>query len=342
MSFNPLPTKASVSGRGRRVVYLDQNVVSELARLRLGRARDGERTTALRALLDALREATFEKQNARCVESFFRHWESSGLVGPGTALPQAEELFHNIWELLVTHSWGLKFHGPHQVGRFQTLVTVAAKTGLREYACEYLWRGAFNSDPHERNEKNGIRLDGDLFVLGVPWRPDSALKEGWAAKVETSRAACHYASFEKALRELRAELQGVALEDNGRRSWARTWGSHGRPMDPEAVRDFVRSDAYGELPSNDVLTRIGARVLSDRGRPLQDGDGADMRILSLAIPYCDLVITDNYMASVANGLCLGAKYSARIIPATTTGLREATTWLSACAPTTFVTSSPAS
>ena len=105
-------------------------------------------------------------------------------------------------------------------------------------------------------------------------------------------------------------------------------------MDPKAVVNFVSSDAYGELPSNDVLTRIGARVLSDRGRPLQDGDGADMRILALAIPYCDLVVTDTYMASVANGLRLGEKYSTRIIPATTEGLREATSWLSGLEETT--------
>lgn len=325
--FNSLPTKASVSGHGRCVIYLDQNVVSELARLRLGRLDLNDRTVALQELLDVLRSAVFENQRARCVESFFHLWESSGLVEEGTPMPRAEELFHDIWEFLVTHSWGLQFHTLHEVTEFQTLVTVAAETGLFQYASNSLWRGAFDCDPQQKNERKGIRLGGDLFMLGVPWRPSSLLKPGWAKIVEASRAGGHYGSFDAALRELRAELRERDLEDNRRFNWANRWGDHRRPMAATAVIDFIRSDAYGELPSNDVLTRIGARVLSDRKRPLRDSDGADMRILALAIPYCDLVVTDRYMANLANGLHLGEKYSTRIVPSTTAGLVGAADWL---------------
>lgn len=69
-------------------------------------------------------------------------------------------------------------------------------------------------------------------------------------------------------------------------------------MDAADVAAFIASDAYAELPTNDVLTWIGARVLSERTRRLLDSDFADLRILSLAIPYCDLVITDKYMSSL--------------------------------------------
>lgn len=327
MKFNTLPTKASPAGRGRRVVYLDQNVVSDLARLRLGRMPNEKRTVALRVLLDALREATFEKQTTRCVESFFHLWESSGLVDENKSMPRADALFQDIWELLVTHSWGLQLLTTHEVTEFQTLVTVAAETGLHNYARKYLWRGAFSDDPNERNEKKGIRFEGSLFILGVPWRPSSLLKKGWAAIVEDSRAKGHDASFDAALHELRVELRDLALEDNRRYSWAHKWGDYERAMAPEDVMHFISSDAHGELPINDVLTRVGARILGDKDRALKESDGADMRILSLAVPYCDLVVTDRYMASVANGLGLGEKYTTRIVPSTTQGLHEATAWL---------------
>lgn len=330
MPFDLLPTKASVSGRGRLVVYLDQNVVSELARLRLGRLRDGDRVTALRGLLDALREAIFQKQRARCVESFFHHWESSALVAPER--PRADALFKDIWELLVTHSWGLKLRALHEVQRFQTLVATAAESGMHEYAREYLWRGAFSSNPHESNEKNGIRLGDDNFVIGVPWRPASAIRAGWAAKTEEARSAGHYTSYIQAVANLRAELREVALEENARINWCTYWG-HGRELRPDTVTRFLQSDAYAELPSNAVLTSIGARVLSDSRRPLSDSDGADMRILALAVPYCDLVVTDNYMANIANGLHLGEKYATHIVPSSTNGLIEAARWLSSTHPT---------
>ena len=328
MPFEVLPKKASIGGRGRSIVYLDQNVVSEIARLRLGRLKENERTAALRDLSNALRKACLEDQKARCVESFFHQWESSGLVEEPPQ-PRAEELFHEIWEFLTVHAWGLRFHTLHQVTEFQTLVSVAANTGLARYPNRYLWRAAFESDPHESNERNGIRVGTDLFLIGVPWRPASVLKPGWAAIVEGSRAAGHYASFDAALRELRTEARDIALADNARCAWARKWGDYRKPMREADVVDFISSDAYAELPCNEVLTRIGARILGDHGRQLRDSDGADMRILALAIPYCDLVITDRYVASVANGLRLGEKHSTAIVPSTTVGLREASAWLSA-------------
>lgn len=321
-----LPTKATRSGRGRRIVYLDQNIVTELAKLRLGRLRDGERTDALRELAGALRHACLERQDSRCVESFFHLWESSGLVEGAPGALAVEELFREIWQMLVVHAWGLQFHALFEITQFQTVVEVARRSGRTPYPRRLLWRAAFGKEPHASNEKHGVRVGGDLFLLGVPWQPSTMNTPGWASRVEPSRAAGHYATFDAALDELRAELRERDLEDDRRYSWANKWGDY-EPLAPAAVTAFIESSEYGELPVNDVLTRVGARVLSDRGRALKDSDAADMRIMATAVPYCDLVVTDKYMASVVNALQLGEKYGATIIPSSNQGLREAAMWL---------------
>ena len=98
-------------------------------------------------------------------------------------------------------------------------------------------------------------------------------------------------------------------------------------MNPKAVASFIDSDSYCGLPVNDVLTRVGARVLSDHARRLKDSDAADVRIMALAIPYFDLVVTDSHMASVVTGLHLDQTYGARVFAAGNDGLRSAAQWL---------------
>ena len=61
VSFEILPAKASTTKRGRRLVYLDQNVLSDLARHRLGRVKASPRTEALEEFEDALKVSVLER-----------------------------------------------------------------------------------------------------------------------------------------------------------------------------------------------------------------------------------------------------------------------------------------
>lgn len=89
----------------------------------------------------------------------------------------------------------------------------------------------------------------------------------------------------------------------------------------------MRSPKYCELPINDVGISILARVLSDWARPLRDSDKTDAQILSLAIPYCDLVVADAHMASVVTGLKLDRRYGTKVLSAQTVDVRAAAEWL---------------
>jgi hypothetical protein len=98
-------------------------------------------------------------------------------------------------------------------------------------------------------------------------------------------------------------------------------------VDQKRIDAFIRSEAFLELPYPSIIRRLYARVLSDKSRRLKDSDYTDMVILALAIPYCDLVIADSFMANVAKELKLGTEFSVTILPGGNDGLREAAGWL---------------
>jgi hypothetical protein len=75
-----------------------------------------------------------------------------------------------------------------------------------------------------------------------------------------------------------------------------------------------------------------ALVASERNRGIRENDWVDMKALGFAIPYCDLVLTDKFMAEKARQGKLPKKYRTLVLPATKAGLIEATAWLDSLAP----------
>lgn len=327
MPFEILPTKASGPWRRRRLVYLDQNVLSALARYRISPQRKSLQTNAYAELDCALRVSVLERGDARCVESMFHYEESRGLL-MGRDPDASERLFDALCSCLKIYSWGLRFNGQSEIACSQALAMVVATSALEPYPSEFLLRLAFTSDPNISNNEEGIEVAGDLFLPVVSWQPNVIKKDaGWAMRLEALRAQGHFSTYELAYLEL---CQGTRETDGAvcaAADWASLWGASGQGPSSEKVEAFVRSSSYCELPINVVGISILARVLSDRPRPLRDSDKTDAQILSLAIPYCDLVVTDAHMTSVVKGLELDRRYITKVLPATNKGIGAAAEWL---------------
>jgi hypothetical protein len=86
---------------------------------------------------------------------------------------------------------------------------------------------------------------------------------------------------------------------------------------------FIASERLFGLPYWFAETRLYAHVASETQRPYQDSDRTDIKILGAAIPYCDLVVTDRYMANAARQRGLDTAFGTAIVSATPDGLREA-------------------
>lgn len=329
-----LPPKKSQDPRvPRRLVYLDQNVVTNIAKVRLGRELPEALRDASNDLYAAIKTSVLEKQSAICVESIFHRTESSGLVtwAREDRKSDAFKLFHEISQFITYYSYTLHLSTCGELQEVQTVVAVATKLGLvGPDRRPYNWRAALSRDPHSSHERDGrvVEFGGYKFVIGAEWKPQTVVDGPWAAHVTQLRSEGAYADFNATMERLKGYQRGDAVRANEFNSWADRWGHPAfNEMPRAAVDEFIQSDAFFDIPVLYASRELYAHVLSERTRAYRDSDPNDIDILAASIPYCDLVVTDKYMAEAANQLGLGTAFNTTIVAATPDGLRHAAEFL---------------
>jgi hypothetical protein len=102
---------------------------------------------------------------------------------------------------------------------------------------------------------------------------------------------------------LRDKLREVGLDTN----------------DNKILMDFAFSKELFDIPYVDIYSSIWAAISEyyRQGRAPQRGDFHDAAIVSLVLPYCDIVATDKFMKEIlTNKLKFDEKYNTRIFSAT--------------------------
>lgn len=327
--LNTLPPKAASSDRvRRRLVYLDQNILTHLAKIDLGRDLPDDLKAATQELREAIRISVCERQDAICVESIFHREESSGLVIAPAPRDGAKELFHQISQFLTYNSFGLSFSGRTDLLRTQTLTAIAQDLGIETRAPENLWRVAFSHDPQKSNEDAGVTVGGSLFVIGAEWVPRTYQQVPWADNVERMRRDGKFPNFKAALEVGKQERRTSISRQNEMMSWGEYWSALPRDWIPRKEVDrFIASDSLFQVPILYTQIHLYADVLSERTRVFRDSDPNDLDILSVAIPYCDLVVTDKYMAGIVKKRGLDKALGCTVLPASPKGISEAAAYL---------------
>ncbi len=182
----------------------------------------------------------------------------------------------------------------------QAILAVALQLGLEGTEHRpYNWRAALSRDPHTPHEIDGrvVEFGGHKFVLGGEWRPKTVTRSPWAEHVTRLRSDGAYADHDATADRLKKYQRDDAVRANQWNSWACRRGHPAfNDMPRSAVDDFIQSDAFFNIPVLYASRELYARVLSERTRAFKDSDPNDIDILASSIPYCDLVITDRYMA----------------------------------------------
>jgi hypothetical protein len=328
-NLDVLPVKASQDAKvKRKLVYLDQMIVTNVAKAKLGRELPAELRKPTSRLRDALKVAVREKQNARLVESHFHRDESSGIVNGRPRDPDARALFDEIASFVQYYSFGLQISYGIELIEVQAVSVVAQQLGFELPPREYRWRAVLSCDPQGANEEARVFKIGDaLVVIGLEWQP-RILEEDrtWAADVTRMRENGEFPSYESALARAEREWRATAIHDNQWNSWAIRYGSSHR-MPRAALDELIASERLFSVPYLFMNTRLYAHVLSESTRRYKNNDLSDMRILSSIIPYCDLVITDRYMADAATRRGLDAAFHTKVLAATPDGINEAAEYL---------------
>jgi hypothetical protein len=302
-------------------------IVTNVAKAKLGRELPPVLREPTNRLRDALKVAVREKQNARLVESHFHRDESSGIVNGRPRDPEAKALFDEIASFVQYYSFGLQISCGTELVEIQAVRVVAHQLGLRPTPRKYLWRVVLSLDPQEANEEARVFKIGDaLLVIGLQWQPRILEEERpWAANVTRMRENGEFPSYESALARAEREWRETAIRNNQWNSWASRYGSPSMPRAP--MDELIASERLFSVPYLFMNTRLYAHVLSESTRRYKNNDLIDMRILSSVIPYCDLVITDSYMARAATSRGLDAAFHTKVLPATPEGIDEAAEYL---------------
>jgi hypothetical protein len=328
-NLDVLPVKASQDAKvKRKLVYLDQMIVTNVAKAKLGRELPAELREPTNRLREALKVTVREKQNARLVESHFHRDETSGIVNGRPRDPEARALFDEIASFVQYYSFGLQITYGIELIEIQAVRVVARQLVLEPSPRQYLWRIVLSRDPQERNEAaRTFKIGGALVHIGLEWQPRILEEERpWATDVATMRENGEFPSYEAALARAEREWRATAIRNNQWNSWAMRYGSS--PPMPRAVMDeLIASERLFSVPYLFMSTRLYAHVLSESTRKYKNNDLIDIRILSSVIPYCDLVITDRYMADAATRRGLDAAFHTKVLPATPDGINEAAEYL---------------
>ena len=312
-----------------RIVYLDVNYLSNLAKARSNYSPEDHDSQFWSLLFDDIREAVLADRVA-CPELDLQRDEASfdSRIEPV------------VWEILGELSLWLEFRPSERIMQ-QQIEDAAFRFMGKELPERESWVVAFRSDPQEAVARRMQAL-GPVKVH-LSWSPrivehDRRVREKGRDTREGLLKLPAHASFRK---ELLAQKVGLVDHILGRANMQmilEQWQSD-QPRDraigldnfsklkerwtrlrqmglvdvSEAVR-FLNSDELLNAPYVDIFSSISAVIFKNyKDRTPKGSDSYDLKTLATVLPYCDIVTTDGFMKQVlVEELHFDRKYTCRV------------------------------
>ncbi len=325
------------------IVYLDQNYLSNMAKARIGSIKDKDEAIFWHSLFNDLKKAVLADKIA-CPESEFHSTEAQ----------YDKRLEDAIIGTIKELSWGLQFHSWKSI--LESQIENSARTFLGQQLDESeWWATAFQSDPHAPVESRMEDIGGEKWRIDVDFSlPDNAITRDRRLKsefvVESQEVLDKHINNRpddlpealiqskksfiagymgnvaeqyiiRALRE--GELLDKVVAIGNYAGLVDLWNRLNKiginTDDHDAVMAFAESKELLDSLFVDIFASIDA-VLSTyypANRKIQAGDYYDLPIMAIALPYSDVIATDNFIKGIlVNILHFDDKYKARIFSAT--------------------------
>lgn len=324
------------------IIYLDQNYLSNMAKARIGGIKNADQAKFWQSLFGNLKKAVLADKIA-CPESDFHTTEAM-------FNKTLEEPVINVIDEL---SMGLKLRSWQDI--LEEQIIEAAKVFLGKYNKEKeWWTIAFESDPKASVESRMTDIHGAktrisvrLFLPKEVAEHDRQLKFQFADKEKEllKEYADKPLSWQELLFESKkstldgiigniaiqsiieklcsgselARLSAVNTYTRLVNLWNQLRGTGLNTDDNKILMDFAYSKELFNIHYVNIYGSIWAAIAEyyREGREPQRGDFYDVPILSLVLPYCDIVTTDKFMKEILiNKLHFDKEYSTRIFSAT--------------------------
>jgi len=310
-----------------KIVYLDQNYLSNMAKARGGFIKDKEQAEFWQSLFDELKQAVLADKIA-CPEIEFQRYEAA----------YDSRLEEPIRQVIDELSWGLKFHTSTKIKESQ--ICDAAKKFLgKEVEEREPWAIAFQSNPQAHVESRMTDILGAKGRISVHLSfSDEIVEHDRQLKSRYVEEEDKYRKLDDALRRtydidvfLYEKMSFVSscflprqaiISIDKHRQLTRLWEGLARVgielSDTTLAADFLESDELLNSPYIDIFCSIHAALIKHYpNRKNKQGDFYDVPILATVLPYCDIVTTDSFMKEIiVKKLHFDEEYKARIFSAT--------------------------
>lgn len=316
------------SASDRAIVYLDQCVLSDIAKQQRGGSA-GPRKEAIAHFVRVLDRAVLTAETAICLETYLHRVETSALLvepAPKRRRRSAQDLRQRIATFLDVRTRRLRTLPGDTMLQFQANQRVAMETDALVLPSSLLWKTGLSRDPNVPNAKTGLQIGGAQFVITTPWR-ETERPTPLHEDLERRRSLGEFGTFEQELEKSRQAWRAKALRLHSLVTWGAGLLQQGRTPSAEAFDRFITSDAFFELPCVLASTRIAADILSDKHRKFGRGDLADLQAAAWTVPYAHLMVVDGNMAERIRRLKLDTHFDTAVFPASSRGLKDAASWL---------------
>lgn len=283
----------------KKILYLDQNILSFIAKVELGQIKE-ERVERLFQMLETL----VRGGKVNCPESVFHRIESefgSDLLKI-KLLKVIERLSQRIsfrdWKELLDIQMGRAIEGffggrPSSLSRKEAFSNKTIEKGIPLLSAlgglEHLkklykerWEG-LRREVLEGYQKGLPELTNKLFRHQKE-RERHALVKGYLLQEDREPRLCTYIMEAYHLEwSCKIGLEGYKAYDQGFKR----------------LEAFMDSGWLRKVPFVDIVSSLNAAILVyEEAREPEEGDFYDSLIVGTVLPYCDVLVTDNFLKSI--------------------------------------------
>jgi len=326
----------------RKILYLDQNYASNLAKARYNFIKEPEEAGLWLELYDILKSAV-SADKIICPESYFHSKEAMYDSRLGIPIKQV------IGEL----SLGLKFLHWRRI--MESQIEDAARLFLnKKLEQTEEWIKVFQSNPqasvksrmqdvsdkevrvdvhirlpeevidYERREKDEFEAVGRELIKKYCEKPMEWSRLVLESKKSTIDGFMGASAVQKIVNQIRSD--SLLEQMNGYDNYARLLLLFDKlvkigidPQNRDMITRFLESKELLDSPFIEIYSALWAIIAECRriqGRDMRSSDFYDVPILAMALPPCDIIATDGFMKEVNNNLLkFNNKYKTEIFSA---------------------------
>ncbi len=288
----------------KKVIYLDQNFISDIAKLSLEDKR-GLVKPELQRVFGAIKHGA-DEEKFLAPTGWIHELETAAEKNP-----QLRDAIRShqgyIGQVDLRPSWEIK--------NVQFLNALLSNRGITGESTEP-WRDAFRDNPDKRMEN--FKIDVHFPDLGL-----GELSKESAASLQSIRdsGVNEAEQYKLEIEASRKHYKNLLHTDFG-------WALRKYSIPIDIAEHFVDSEDFSRIPNIDIFSQLWSRVLADtnRKRGIQ-GDYNDIEFLSLYLPYCNVIATDHYMKTQVESLKLDQQYGCRVFSMRGDGLDQLASYL---------------